>query len=396
MQHDIHQLFRISQKTSRTILGLMSGTSLDGLDLALCRFSGAGVHTSWEILKHTTLPYPPELQADIRRVFAKPEVNLPFLAILNEYLAETHAQYVNKTLQEWQIPHSAVDAIASHGQTVMHAPRQMHGMVAYPNASLQIADGDHLARQTGIITLSDFRQKHLAFGGEGAPLVLFGDYLLFSNPFEDRFMLNIGGIANFTYLPASQQHVFATDTGPGNTLIDAYCRKLFDVPYDEDGRIAAAGIPDPALLEAFLEDPFFQRTAPKTTGPEQFSMTWAESIFARHPKGRLNPYDQIATLTCLTAKTIAHAMKTSPESGKPKAIYLSGGGANNNMLIKHLKQLLPAWEISPVDKLGMPGTAKEAVLFALLANETLAGSPLPNLELGGLPYFTMGKISLPH
>jgi anhydro-N-acetylmuramic acid kinase len=260
-----------------------------------------------------------------------------------------------------------------------------------------MGDGDHIARRTGIITISDFRQKHLAGGGEGAPLALYGDYFLFSNDQEDRFLLNIGGIGNFTYLPANghASDVFATDTGPGNTLMDAYARRLFEVDYDADGAQAAAGVVDQGLLEIFKSDPFFQLPFPKTTGPEQFSPAWADAVFAQHPKGQLNPFNQMATLNRLSAETIADALLRVQGTGAPKALYLSGGGAGNQTLVQHLKQLLPDWKIRPMRELGIPGDAKEAVLFAVLANETLIGSAEPDLRLGGIPYLSMGKISLP-
>ena len=181
----------------------MSGTSLDGLDVALCAFQGSGLKTRVKVLKFETVGYDDAFRAEIRRVFAQKEIDFQHLTLLNVIIAERHADIVNKCLANWKINPSEVDLIASHGQTVFHAPRVLHGMNDYPNATLQIGDGDHIARQTGIITLSDFRQKHLAAGGEGAPLALYGDYFLFSKPGEDRFLLNIGGIANFTYLPAS-------------------------------------------------------------------------------------------------------------------------------------------------------------------------------------------------
>jgi anhydro-N-acetylmuramic acid kinase len=228
-------------------------------------------------------------------------------------------------------------------------------------------------------------------------LALYGDYFLFSNDQEDRFLLNIGGIGNFTYLPANghASDVFATDTGPGNTLMDAYARRLFEVDYDADGAQAAAGVVDQGLLEIFKSDPFFQLPFPKTTGPEQFSPAWADAVFAQHPKGQLNPFNQMATLNRLSAETIADALLRVQGTGAPKALYLSGGGAGNQTLVQHLKQLLPDWKIRPMRELGIPGDAKEAVLFAVLANETLIGSAEPDLRLGGIPYLSMGKISLP-
>src|ERR1700710_3282153 len=160
-----------------------------------------------------------------------------------------------------------IDFIASHGQTIYHAPKRLHKQAEYPNATLQIGDGDHLAFKTGILTISDFRQKHIAAGGEGAPLALYGDMILGSNPGENRILLNIGGIANLTYLPADGDHnkVVCTDIGPGNTLIDATCREYFNKPYDKDSMIALSGTVNDQLLHALLDHSFFKEKVPKTT-----------------------------------------------------------------------------------------------------------------------------------
>ncbi|MEO6760690.1 MAG: anhydro-N-acetylmuramic acid kinase, partial [Saprospiraceae bacterium] len=214
MRHHVQRLAALAEQPSRRIVGLMSGTSLDGLDVALCRFTGNGAETQVVVEQFATRPYDEGFKAEIRRVFAKREVDFQHLTLLNVVIAERHAAIVLECLRTWQVEPAEVDLIASHGQTVFHAPRIFHGLDDYPHATLQIGDGDHLARRTGILTISDFRQKHLAAGGEGAPLALYGDYFLFSQPGEDRFLLNLGGIANFTFLPADGDpaKAFATDT----------------------------------------------------------------------------------------------------------------------------------------------------------------------------------------
>jgi anhydro-N-acetylmuramic acid kinase len=395
VKSDILHLAAISRKRTRIILGLMSGTSLDGLDLALCACTGSGLRTRVQVLKFTTMPYDEAFKTSIRQVFAQRQVDLQHLTLLNVVIAERHAAIINQCLQDWQIDPATVDLIASHGQTVFHAPRIFHGILDAPNATLQLGDGDHLARRTGIITLCDFRQKHLAAGGEGAPLALYGDYLLFSKKGQDRFLLNIGGIANFTFLPADGNGAFATDTGPGNTLIDAFARSLFEVDYDRDALLASAGRIDEYLLTLLKSDPFFDKPFPKTTGPEQFSMAWAQSAFDQQPKGRPNPYDQMATLTRLTAETIADAIRKVPISSARPKVFTSGGGAHNLLLLKHLKQLLPNYAFQQIAKLGIDGDAKEAVLFAVLANETVAGAHPAWMQPGDLPAISMGKICLP-
>ncbi|MEZ4940023.1 MAG: anhydro-N-acetylmuramic acid kinase [Saprospiraceae bacterium] len=405
MKKHIEQLAAIARKPARTILGLMSGTSLDGLDLALCRISGAGFQTKITVSHFETVPFSEHFQTEIRQIFAQKTVDFQKLVLLNVVVAEMHATIINDTLARWGVSPEAVDAIANHGQTVFHAPRQFHGLAQYPNATLQIGDGDHLALRTGIITLSDFRQKHLAAGGEGAPLALYGDYLLFSEPGEDRFLLNIGGIANFTFLPGNgdSSRVFATDTGPGNTLLDAAAQRYFGKPFDADARLAAGGTVDENLLAQMKAHPYFSLNPPVTTGPEQFSLDWALGITthglqvadALAAQKNANAADLMATLTRLTADTIVDSIRKVPLTSDRKAIFLSGGGAHNPLVIAYLTEQLAGWEFSPMADLGVDGDAKEAVLFAILANETLAGTVEDGATLGGLPLVGMGKISLP-
>jgi len=405
MKKHLLQLHQIARKKTRHIIGLMSGTSLDGLDVAYCVLTGAGHRTRVAVLHFETCPYDEAFKQEIRRVFALKTIDFQHLTILNVLVAERHAALVNQCLKQWNIDPETVDAIASHGQTVFHAPRVFHGMPQYPNATLQIGDGDHIAQRTGIITLSDFRQKHLAVGGEGAPLALYGDYLLFSKKGEERYLLNIGGIANFTYLPANQDATlaFATDTGPGNTLLDAFARVLFGLPFDEDARMAKNGRVDEQLLSILKNEPFFAKNTPKTIGPELFSEEWVRSAMAQLPKPNLNPYDIMATLTQLSADTIADALllnmdsatQAQPDSKAKKALYISGGGAHNPLILKHLKDRMPDVSICPMEQLGVNGDAKEAVLFAILANETLAGESAAETILGGIPLVGMGKISFP-
>ena len=404
MKCHIIQLDKIARKRSRLIIGLMSGTSLDGLDVALCAFQGSGQQVKVNVLQFETIAYDEPFKAEVRRVFALKEIDFQHLVLLNVLVAERHAASVNQCLAKWNVKPEEVDLIASHGQTVFHAPRVFHGLSDYPNATLQIGDGDHFAVRTGIITVSDFRQKHLAVGGEGAPLALYGDYYLFSKKGEDRFLLNIGGIANFTYLPADQDpaKAFATDTGPGNTLLDAFARELFGVSYDEGARLASKGRVDERLLELLKSELFFARPLPKTIGPELFSIAWAKVALAQLPKGNPNPFDVMATLTRLTADIIAEAIlsvKLTPskhgEVSPRKSVYLSGGGAHNPLIISFLKEKLPGYKIQAMQKLGIDGDAKEAVLFAVLANETVAGRVGAAGELGGIPLVGMGKISFP-
>ena len=394
MNPQIARLHEISGKSKKLILGLMSGTSLDGLDMALCRFEGYGLNTRYEILAFKTADYSPELKSKIQAVFAQEQIHFPSLSTLNAEIGRTHARLIQETLASWNINPADIDVIASHGQTVMHRPvRDGH----LPHSTLQIGDGDHIAAGTGIITLSDFRQKHVAAGGEGAPLAVYGDYFLFSKAGQDRVLLNMGGIGNFTYLPANGDaaQVLVTDTGPGNTLIDACIRKHFSgLSYDEDGKIGWSGECHEGLLDALMAQDFFREAFPKSTGPEYFHLSVVEDLIEQN-SWSISPKDLIRTLTEFTAQSIVLALKTYVHVHKGELIA-SGGGSRNPLIMKRLEELLPTWDTKISDAIGIPSGAKEAWLFALLANETLSDAGAQaGRRLGDSPWVTMGKISFP-
>jgi anhydro-N-acetylmuramic acid kinase len=374
----------------------MSGTSLDGLDVAVCQVEGSGTDTRLTLEKFTTVPYDDDFRDEIRKIFAKREIDFQQLCLLNPYIGTRHGQMILDCLKSWNIPTDDIDLIASHGQTVFHAPKKQHKLAGFPNATLQIGDGDHIAVKTNIITLSDFRQKHIAAGGEGAPLAVYGDYFLFSKKGENRILLNMGGIANFTYLPSNRDTsaVFTTDTGPGNTLLDAYTRRFFHKPYDKDGEIAASGKVNSVLLEELKSLAFFKLPYPKTTGPEVFNFNYVESAIQKSKLTSLTRQDIIATLTALSADTISDAIRNVMDNGEAFTIYASGGGAHNAVLMARIRENLGA-TVKLIDELGISGDAKEAVLFAVLANEAVAGTDSFFGEKDGVPGVSMGKISFP-
>ncbi|MFM6977058.1 MAG: anhydro-N-acetylmuramic acid kinase [Sphingobacteriaceae bacterium] len=392
MNTNLGLLQNIANKSERLILGLMSGTSLDGLDLALCRISGSANQTQLTLAAFKTIAYPESFKTALRTVFAQKQVDLEKLTLLNAYIGNYHAELVLQSLKEWGVKPDEVDAIASHGQTIYHAPKHFHGQKDYPNATLQIGDGDHLAVKTGILTLSDFRQKHLAAGGEGAPLAIYGDYVLFSSPDENRILLNLGGIANFTFLPQSGDvgQILSTDVGPANTLIDAVVQAYFQQDFDRDGLIARSGQVNQALLEELMKHPFIVEQLPKSTGPELFNLSFVESAISKL-KLNLKPEDIVATLSRLTAEIVAKTIRNNFNYPNT-AIYSSGGGIHNHFLMDQLMALLPDIKFSSLDTLGIHPDAKEAVLFAILANETLVGEPM---EFGYGPAVSLGKISFP-
>lgn len=395
----MQQLTAIAQKKQRRIIGLMSGTSVDGLDIAYCTISGEGHDTAIELTAFETIAYDPDFKAEIKSVFSKKEVDFEKLCLLNPWVAQQQAAMINTFLQKNKIKKEEVDLIASHGQTVYHAPKALHQQEKFSNATLQIGDGDHMAVETGIITISDFRQKHIAAGGEGAPLAVYGDYFIFSKKGEDRIMLNMGGIANFTFLPGSMDanKIFSTDTGTGNTLMDALMQQHFPGKYfDEDSAVAKKGTINALLLKALKDHPFFQQSFPKTTGPELFNLHYLQTAKEKSGTTDLNVNDTMATLNAFSAQTIAEAIiKTMPQNNNFH-LYASGGGMHNPLLMEQIKQLLPTIPIHLTSELGINPDAKEAVLFAILANECIAGGNVQfSSELKGIPSVTMGKISFP-
>ena len=375
----------------------MSGTSLDGLDVALCKVSGHGLSTRLELLKFETVAYTKETQTGILKVFAKSQINLQTLCELNSSVALLHADMIIQCLKKWRHAPAKIDLIASHGQTVFHSPKSITPNATI-NSTLQIGDGDHLAAKTGIITISDFRQKHIAKGGEGAPLAVYGDYLLFSKKGEDRIMLNLGGIGNFTYLPGSMDSskVFVTDTGPANTLLDQMVRHYrSDIQFDKDSLLAGKGTYNKELLKVLMSNGFFNLGFPKTVGPELFNLEYVRKAQQKSKTENLVLEDLLATLTRFSAETISLSIKKVIKSQKKFSLYLSGGGAHNPLMVQWIKEVLPSVRFYSMDQLGISGDAKEAVLFALLANEAVAGGKLHFGNRSKIPSVSLGKISFP-
>ncbi|WP_309608610.1 anhydro-N-acetylmuramic acid kinase [Flavobacterium sp.] len=399
MNQNIQSLYQIAQKFSRKIIGLMSGTSLDGLDVALCEIQDSGENTKVNLLQFDTVDYSEDIKTEIRKVFAKETIDFRHLALLNEWIGLLQADMVLQCLKKWNIHTNEVDLIASHGQTVMHAPKILHNQEKFPNATLQIGDGDHIAVKTGIITISDFRQKHIAAGGEGAPLAVYGDYFIFGKKGENRIMLNMGGIANFTFLPSSMnpEAVFVTDTGTGNTLIDAFTRLYFpEKSFDNNAEIAKKGTVNQQFLKALKSNDFFKKPFPKTTGPELFGIDYVKKAQISSETENISVNDLLATLTRFSAETIAEAIQNAIGNARDEnfTIYMSGGGVHNPLLVNWLRELLP-FDFQKTDDLGISGDAKEAVLFAILANETICGGKSDFGTRKGIPSVCMGKISFP-
>jgi len=399
MKSTIQNLFEISNKSSRLIIGLMSGTSLDGLDIALCKIDGNGLETKVELMNFTTIPYDESFKEEIKTIFSKSIVETQQLCLLNEYIGKKHAQYINDTLLQWEVKNTTIDLIASHGQTIYHAPLSLHQNKIFGNGTLQIGDGDQIAHATKIITISDFRQKHIAAGGEGAPLATYGDYLLFSDNNTNRILLNIGGIANLTFLPANGnfEKVTSTDIGPGNTLMNVWTKKHFSsLDFDHDASIAKSGVIHQELLSSLLKHSHFSLPYPRTTGPEIFNIEFIEQCIHLCNITSISVEDVMATLNRLTSVSICNTIEHYVGDSKNTEIIISGGGIHNPLLMSFITAHFKSSKVITSSQKGINPDAKEAILFAILANETVVGKK-DTFANGNnnLPNVSMGKICLP-
>lgn len=380
MNKQFAKISEIASKSSRLIVGLMSGTSLDGLDIALCKCAKNEI----KVLRFKTIEYDTKLRARISAIQSKELVSLQDITILNTELAQLYAQWVLEALEDWGYSTNEIDLIASHGQTIYHHPSKDQ------TSTFQIVDGDHIAVKTGIITISDFRQKHTAVGGQGAPLAALMDSRLFQHPVKHRMLLNLGGIANFTWLPskASNKESVTSDTGPSNTLINEAMLKYFDKAYDNNGEVASSGNVHSELLKYLLLEPFFSKPFPKTTGQEDFNLYLVENLMQSH-QIKLSPNDLLATLSKLTTKSIERAFD-KVAYGEDYELYISGGGIHNSVLIAELTANLTKATIRDFNELGMSPEAKEAALMAYLANECLEDK----YHIVNGKEISLGKISL--
>ena len=334
-------------------IGALSGTSIDSIDVALVRF----VPQPQLVATHS-VGYPEILRAELLALCRPGENEIDRLGRADVKVGRLFAQAVNELLAKSAQPPSAIRAIGSHGQTIRHRPE---GPAPF---TLQIGDPNIIAADTGLSVVGDFRRKDLALGGQGAPLVPAFHEAVFRQPGSNRVVVNIGGIANLTMLPGDAT-VATTgfDTGPGNTLLDAWSRQVLGEPMDHGGAFAARGRVEPRLLAAMLADPYFSKSPPKSTGPEYFSLGWLQRHLAA--AGAVGEADVQATLLALTATTIANGVRGFFGQSAP-AIFVCGGGARNEVLMRALREHLPDCVVGRTDNLGVPGDWVEAMAFAWL------------------------------
>lgn len=382
------------------VLGMMSGTSADGIDAALVRISDEPPNLAAELEGHFHVAFPPYVRARILRLANGAVSTTAEISELNFLLGEELARAAIAACKKWRVPLKDVALIGSHGQTVFHqgTAGRSQGTVRTPS-TLQLGDISLIAERTGITTVGDFRPADMAAGGQGAPLIPFADYLLYGDSARGRVALNIGGIANVTVIPAGArpEDVFAFDTGPGNMIVDALVERTTHgrSEFDRDARIALSGRTIPELLVRLMHEPYLRKKPPKSAGREQFGQDYAQNLLAWGKQHHAGPGDLVRTTTVFTSLSIADAFRRFilPRTHVEELI-VAGGGAHNPLMMAQLAASLPGIEVVPASRFGVPPEAKEAFGFALLAYETFHGRP------GNLPSATgarhttiLGKIA---
>lgn len=333
-------------------IGLMSGTSMDGIDVAL-----ASLEPNHRRLIHSaSYPYAPSLRKELQALCQPGPDEINRLGGADRQVAQAFAQATKDFLKTHQLEVRQIAAIGSHGQTIRHWPQGPHGF------SLQIGDGNTIACETGIPVVADFRKKDIALGGQGAPLVPAFHRDVFYSPTQRRAVVNIGGIANITTLLPDEK-VRGWDTGPGNTLMDHWCRRHLNQAYDESGQWAASGCIQNELLQSLLSDPYFSAQPPKSTGPEYFNLSWLQTHLHKLTRS-LSAEDIQATLCELTIQSISQDLK---QIKGLEQVFICGGGAHNRHLLQGLAQTLPHLQLQTTSELGIDADGVEAMAFAWLA-----------------------------
>ncbi len=384
----------------RRIIGLMSGTSADGIDAAVIRLGEKDDGLSLDVLGFDTVAFPSGLRYRLMEVSDAKTGRIDELSRLHFEMGELFARAAFIVADSTGLSMEDIDLIGSHGQTAQHLPEREERFGVETGATLQIGDPSVIAQRTGVVTVGDFRAADVARGGQGAPLVPYVDYLLFRHPEKARGLLNLGGIANLTVLPADPKpgNVLAFDTGPANMLIDAVARAELGRDMDEDGAVARRGKPSEDLVADVLAMPYFERPPPKSTGRELFGDRCASALVRAGREAGLSNEDLLATATEITVRAIEDACRrfVNPVVTRLDELIVSGGGAGNGFLLERLARLLAPVVVSTSDDHGLSADAKEAVAFAVLADRTVRGLPgsLPGATGADRPA-VLGKICLP-
>ncbi len=381
------------------VLGMMSGTSADGIDVALARISGTPPNPNAKLLGHTSVTFPSALRKEILRVAEQQPITAGDLSQLNSRLGELFAAAALTACRHFRVAPSKIALIGSHGQTIFHQGRPVSYFGSATASTLQIGEPSVIAARTSITTVGDFRPADMALGGQGAPLVPYADYLLYRHERLGRVSLNLGGIANVTVLPraAKPQQVFAFDTGPANMLIDGLVSHFTRgrLRFDKNAQLASQGRSIPALLDELMCDPYLKLAPPKSTGREYYGHAYLKKVLALGRRHRAKANDLIRAATIFTALSVVDALNrfVLPKT-RIQQLIVSGGGAHNPLILAQLAATLPGIEILPSSRLGIPEDAKEALAFAMLAYETFHHRPsnLPSAT-GARGPAILGKIS---
>ena len=393
-----HPILKLLQKPSRIVLGFMSGTSADGVDAALCLITGCGLTTQVEQLGFTFVPFSQEVRDEILRLASGETACAADFCRINFLLGQLYCEAGEAACQEAGISKGQIDLIGNHGQTLWHIPAEEEYLGRRQRSTLQLGEDALLAECFGCPVVGDFRVRDMAAGGLGAPLVPYTEFLLYRRPDEWVALQNIGGIGNVTVLPANctLDQVFAFDTGPGNMVIDAVISRLTNgrMTYDDGGAMAAQGKLHPELLRWMLDDPYLSKKPPKTTGRELYGPVYVDRLMEKAGTLNVAPADLMNTVTQFTAETIAYGLRRfSPQM--PQRLIVGGGGSLNRCLMEQLRQVLPECRVMTNEDLGLNSSAKEAVAFAVLANETIFASCNNAPSATGARHpVVMGKISL--
>ena len=383
-----HILDKFHSKPNRYVIGLMSGTSVDGIDAALVRISGCYTDIKVETIAFEKYDFKPDITERIFNLFNN--ANSKELCYMNFKLGELFAEAAIKISGKSGVK---ADLIGSHGQTIYHMPKPLDSKFDMAS-TLQIGEGAVIAHMTGVTTITDFRAADVAAGGTGAPLVPYTEFLLHRSPTETVLLLNLGGIGNITMIPAnaSEEEIIAFDTGPGNMIIDYLAKKLYNLDFDPGGKFAAQGKPNKNILEKIMTDPYILLPPPKATGREYFGHDFAAKFHALCTENNMTNEDIMATATEYTAQSVVYSIN-SFINRTPNKLIVSGGGAYNLTIMNRLKKSCN-FPVLTQEDINMDSDAKEAVAFAILANETMFGRPGNLTSVTGAPRKILGKINL--
>ena len=389
-------LANILQKNELLEIGLMSGTSLDGMDAALIRISGFGTDTRVSLIAFDTIAYTEEERAEIQRLALGEYGGSKVLSQANFWIGRKGLEACRAVCRRAGIQEKHIDLVGSHGQTLYHIPVPEEYLGCSMTSTFQLGEASVIAEGMGCPVVSDFRVRDMAAGGQGAPLVPYPEFLLYRSTEKHIGLQNIGGIGNLTVLPSSctLDQVYAFDTGPGNMVIDQLVSRLTDGKerWDEGGSYAARGKVSPGLLKWMVEDPYVTLKPPKTTGREMYGKPYVDGLLAQAERENLCMEDILATATMFTVECIARSWENfCPE--RPEVLIVGGGGAHNRTMMSMLRSRLPI-PVRTNEEIGMNGDAKEAVAFAILANECIHGicGNVPRVT-GARHPVVMGKIT---